>query len=58
LQAVQSQGKAAILDIDVQGATQVKAAGIQAKFLFIAPPSLEELEKRLRGRYRKKKNEQ
>lgn len=47
---VQEKGKICILDIDIQGVQQVKASGIPAKFLFIAPPSMEELEQRLRGR--------
>jgi len=45
------QGKDVILDIDVQGAMQVRNnAGIPSVSLFIMPPSLAELEKRLRGR--------
>lgn len=43
-------GKTCILDIDVQGAEQVKKANIAARYVFIAPPSFSELEKRLRGR--------
>lgn len=40
-----------ILDIDVQGAAQLrKREDIEAEYVFIAPPSLEELELRLRGR--------
>lgn len=39
-----------ILDIEVQGARQVKARMPQAVTVFIAPPSLEELERRLRSR--------
>ncbi len=40
-----------VVDIDVQGADQLKKHfGDQAVVLFVAPPSLEELEKRLRGR--------
>ncbi|HIJ78008.1 MAG: guanylate kinase [Desulfobulbaceae bacterium] len=39
------------LDIDVQGAKQLKKlTDLEAIFLFIAPPSWEELEKRLSGR--------
>lgn len=40
-----------ILDIDVQGARSVRARTIEAIFIFIRPPSFEELEKRLRDRY-------
>ncbi|ORY84267.1 P-loop containing nucleoside triphosphate hydrolase protein [Protomyces lactucae-debilis] len=39
-----------ILDIDLQGARLVKKTQLNARFLFVAPPSMEELEKRLRGR--------
>ena len=48
--AVADAGKTCILDIDVQGARAVRAAGVPAVFVFVAPPSLAELEARLRGR--------
>jgi guanylate kinase len=35
---------------DVQGARAIRHAAIPALFVFIAPPSLDELELRLRGR--------
>jgi guanylate kinase len=34
----------------LQGVKQVKKSGLNAKFVFIKPPSIAELEKRLRGR--------
>ena len=40
----------AILDIDPNGAFRVRQASPDACLIFIAPPSLEELERRLRGR--------
>lgn len=43
-------GDTVVLEIDVQGAFQVLDKLPQAKLVFIAPPSLEELERRLRGR--------
>jgi guanylate kinase len=43
-------GKQIILEIDIQGAEQVKASMPEANLIFIAPPSLEELKKRLIGR--------
>jgi guanylate kinase len=39
-----------LLDIDVQGALQLKAQGVPGLYLFIAPPSFEELRRRLVGR--------
>ena len=43
-------GSQVILEIDVQGDFQVKKAMPEAHLIFIEPPSLEELERRLRGR--------
>lgn len=40
-----------ILEIEVQGAKQVKEKMPEATSIFIMPPSLEDLEKRLRGRH-------
>ena len=45
-----AEGKQVILEIDVQGALQVRKSFPQARLIFIEPPSLEELERRLRGR--------
>lgn len=42
--------KTCLLDIDMQGVQQVKKTDLNARFLFIAPPSIEDLEKRLTGR--------
>ncbi|KAI7841158.1 hypothetical protein COHA_005124 [Chlorella ohadii] len=50
VQDVADSGRCCVLDIDVQGARQVRKAPLKAIFVFIAPPSLEELEHRLRGR--------
>lgn len=44
------QGKDVILEIEIQGALQIKKKFPQALLLFVMPPSVEELEKRLRGR--------
>lgn len=43
-------GRNVVLEIDVQGALQVKKAMPDAVTIFIAPPSLEELARRLRER--------
>ncbi len=45
-----AQGDQVILEVDVQGARQVKRIMPDAHYIFIEPPSLEELERRLRGR--------
>ncbi|KAF5737700.1 putative guanylate kinase [Tripterygium wilfordii] len=50
VEAVADAGKRCILDIDVQGARSVRASSLDATFIFICPPSMEELEKRLRSR--------
>lgn len=44
------QGKSLILTVDVQGARQIKEKMGEAVTIFIAPPSLKELEKRLTSR--------
>ncbi len=45
------EGKDIILEIDTQGALQVKSQMPEAVLVFICPPSFEELENRLRGRH-------
>jgi len=44
------EGYDVILEIDVQGGVQVKGSFENVVMIFIVPPSLEELERRLRGR--------
>lgn len=39
-----------MLDIDIQGVQNVKKSSVEAKYIFINAPSLEELERRLKGR--------
>ncbi|MGL5857842.1 MAG: guanylate kinase [Angustibacter sp.] len=43
-------GRAALLEIDLQGARQVRAAMPDARLVFLAPPSWDELVRRLVGR--------
>lgn len=49
-EALLGAGQDVILDIDWQGARLVKAQAADAVGIFILPPSLTELERRLRGR--------
>lgn len=44
------QGIDVLLDIEVQGATKVRQKCPEAVFIFILPPSLDELSRRLHGR--------
>ena len=50
MRAVSEVGKTCLLDIDVQGAESVKKTDLNARFIFVAPPSMDDLETRLRGR--------
>jgi len=45
------QGEDTIIKVDVQGATTIKGIAPQAVFIFLMPPSLEELALRLKQRY-------
>ena len=45
-----AEGKSVLLEIDLQGARQVRRALPEATFVFLAPPSWEELVSRLLGR--------
>mmetsp|Transcript_12472 Transcript_12472/g.12889 ORF Transcript_12472/g.12889 Transcript_12472/m.12889 type:complete len:313 (-) Transcript_12472:124-1062(-) len=50
VEKIQSQGKICVLDIDIQGVQNVKRSGLDCKYIFIAPPNMQTLESRLRGR--------
>jgi guanylate kinase len=50
VEKVQANGKICILDIDIQGVQNVQKSTLKCKYIFIAPPSMEILEQRLRGR--------
>lgn len=45
-----NSGKTCILDIDMQGVKSVKKTDLNARFIFVAPPSIDDLRKRLEGR--------
>ncbi len=50
LEEARRQGSDVLLDIDFQGAAQLKKQDVGAVFVFIAPPNMTELERRLRQR--------
>lgn len=50
VEAALAAGKPALLEIDLQGARQVRQAMPEARFVFLAPPSFDELVRRLVGR--------
>lgn len=43
-------GRICVLDIDMQGVKSVKNTHINPRYIFIQPPSIQQLEERLRGR--------
>ncbi len=50
IEASLSEGKSILLEIDVQGALQIKKQMPEARMIFILPPSPEELARRLTAR--------
>ena len=50
IQSLLHQGRSVLLEIDWQGAAQVRSRRPDAVSVFIMPPSRDELERRLRGR--------
>lgn len=50
VEELRSKGRNVLLEIEVQGARQVRQKCPDALTIFIVPPSMEELERRIRGR--------
>lgn len=50
LQQANAAGQDVLLDIDVQGAAQLRASGLDGVFIFVLPPSMAVLRQRLAGR--------
>ncbi|MBW5409954.1 guanylate kinase [Brachyspira hampsonii] len=50
LEKADDENNILILDIDIQGALYIKEKGIDANYIFITPPSMEILKKRLEDR--------
>lgn len=51
-------GKTVLLEIDLAGARQIRTTDLDAYYIFLAPPSWEELERRLIGRGTESQEEQ
>lgn len=50
VQEMLEEGRTVLLEIDLEGARQIRRTLPRARFIFLAPPSWEELERRLIGR--------
>ncbi len=50
VEKARQQGKLVVLEVDVQGAATLQKRGLEALYVFMLPPSLAELEHRLRLR--------
>lgn len=50
IEEAEARGENVLLDIEIQGARQIRESRPDALMIFIIPPSLEELERRLRSR--------
>jgi guanylate kinase len=57
MRGVLDQGKNMLLDVDTEGARNLKSRFPEGVFVFILPPSLEELRKRLAGRGSENEND-
>jgi len=47
LERIKAKGKIPLIEVDVKGAIKVNERAIEGNFLFIYPPSFEELRRRL-----------
>lgn len=50
VESIQKTGRRCILDIEMEGVKQIHKSHLKCRFLFLQPPNMEVLEKRLRGR--------
>ncbi|KAI0973054.1 guanylate kinase [Xylaria arbuscula] len=50
IQEQTAKGKVVVLDIEMEGVKQIRKSSIDARFVFVKPPTFDDLEKRLRGR--------
>jgi guanylate kinase len=50
IQELKDHGKVCVLDVELNGVKAFRQSGVDARYVYIAPPSMEELRKRLEGR--------
>ena len=50
MEAARAAGRVYVPEIEVQGTKQLRDSGLEATYVFIAPPSLDEIRKRLESR--------
>merc|ERR1712080_684265 len=50
LERIHKSGKISIIEVDTNGAIEINKSGLEANFLFVYPPSFEELRKRIGNR--------
>jgi guanylate kinase len=50
LERIKESGKIPIIEVDYEGAIEINKQALEANFLFIYPPSFEELRKRIGNR--------
>lgn len=50
MNVVRCSGRICVLDIEIEGVKQVKSTDLNPLLVFVMPPSIEELERRLRAR--------
>jgi guanylate kinase len=50
VEKVRQHGQVCVLDIEIEGVKQIRNSDLNPLYVFIEPPSIEELEKRLKYR--------
>lgn len=50
VELIQKSGRLCVLDVEINGVKNIKQTDLNAKYVFVKPPSLEDLRKRLEGR--------
>ncbi|CAE1290444.1 E2.7.4.8 [Acanthosepion pharaonis] len=50
VESIQETGRICILDVEINGVKSIKKSNLNARYIFVRPPSLDELAKRLHAR--------